>query len=224
MNRYNPKIHNRRSIRLKGYDYSKAGLYFITICVQDREHLFGEVIDGEMVLNDAGKMVRTEWLKLPERFKNIKLHEFVVMPNHFHAILEIAGSTLVVDPKPTTDQNETTDQIGYITDMGQPQGFVPTVISNFQGVTPREKNFDKEKKENNPKKKTLGDMVGAFQSIVTVNYIRGVKLNNWKSFNKRLFQRNYHEHIIRNNFAYHNISKYIKNNPKKWEEDKLNKK
>ena len=54
---YNPNIHNRRSIRLKGYDYSQAGLYFITICVQNRKCLFGDVIAGKMILNDAGRMV-----------------------------------------------------------------------------------------------------------------------------------------------------------------------
>ena len=109
--KYNPQIHHRRSIRLKGYDYSKEGLYFITICAQDRACLFGEIVGAPlvdaqntdaqntdapaMILNDAGKMVESEWLKLPERFKNIELHEYVVMPNHFHAILEIVGATQI---------------------------------------------------------------------------------------------------------------------------------
>lgn len=241
MIKYNPKIHNRQSIRLKGYDYSKAGFYFITICVQDRKHLFGAVVDGEMVLNDAGKMAETEWLNLPKRFQNIKLHEFVVMPDHFHAILEITvvGSTLVVDPttpkkpknpknpnqsqpKSQQNKNDIEFQIGDITLLGQPQGRVPTaVISNFQGDHQTEGNNDIEKKSKKPKAKTLGDMVGAFQSIVTVNYIRGVKSKGWDSFNKRLFQRNYYEHIIRNEHAFHNISRYIKDNPKKWSEKKF---
>src|SRR5215210_2961095 len=97
--KYNPEIHKRRSIRLKGYDYSQEGLYFITICVQNRKCLFGKIENDEMILNDAGQMVQTEWEKLTERFNNIELHEFVVMPNHFHGILEIVhnvGATLVV--------------------------------------------------------------------------------------------------------------------------------
>ena len=95
--KYNPDIHKRKTIRLKGYDYSQAGLYFITICVQNRECLFGRIENDEMVLNDAGKMVQHEWEILPERFKNIELHEFIVMPNHFHGILGIVvGATLVV--------------------------------------------------------------------------------------------------------------------------------
>jgi len=95
---YNPHIHHRRSIRLKGYDYAQAGLYFITICCQDRACLFGEITDGLMVCNDAGTMVENEWLKLPTRFTNIQLHEYIVMPNHFHAILEIVWATLDVAP------------------------------------------------------------------------------------------------------------------------------
>ena len=95
---YNPDIHHRRSIRLKGYDYSQAGLYFITICIQNRACLLGKIINGEMNLNEAGTMVKNEWFKLPKRFSNIKLHENIVMPNHFHAILEITDDPVGVTP------------------------------------------------------------------------------------------------------------------------------
>ena len=125
--KYNPNIHHRRSIRLKGYDYSQAGLYFITICCQDRACLFGEIAVGAslvdaqnngiaqnekgqpqgiaptiaptMRLNDAGKMIENEWTQLHERFTNIELHEYIVMPNHFHAILEIVGGDPCGRPK-----------------------------------------------------------------------------------------------------------------------------
>lgn len=90
---YNPAIHRRR-IRLKGYDYSQAGWYFITICTQHRACLFGKIENGVMILNNAGQMVENEWLKLPKRFKHIALHEYAVMPNHFHAILEIVWETI----------------------------------------------------------------------------------------------------------------------------------
>ena len=85
--KYNPKIHHRKSIRLKGYDYSQAGLFFITIYCQNRACLFGEIADGEMELNDAGIMINNEWNKLPQRFNNIKLHECIVIPNHFHTMI-----------------------------------------------------------------------------------------------------------------------------------------
>jgi putative transposase len=193
---YNPQIHHRQSIRLKGYDYSKTGLYFITICCQDRAYLFGEIVGApvggaQMILNDAGKMIETQWLALKERFPNIELHEFIVMPNHFHGILEIVktdvplnavGATLVVA------QNE----------EGQPRGLPQ------RGITP-----------------TVGDMMDAFKSITTVEYIRGVKGLGWQRFNGKVWQRNYWEHIIRNEEAYQRIANYIVNNPQKWGEDKL---
>ena len=87
--KYNPEIHHRKSIRLKDYDYSKEGLYFITICCQNREHLFGEIVDGQMILNGAGLMVEKEIIKTIEIRKNVKIEEYVIMPNHIHFIMEI---------------------------------------------------------------------------------------------------------------------------------------
>ena len=136
---YNPEKHHRHSIRLKGYDYAQAGLYFITICVQNRKCLYGDITNGKMNLNDAGRMVENQWLMLPQRFANIHLHEYIVMPNHFHAILEIAvGATLVVA------QNEPIAQIK----KGQPQGFAPT---------------------NNPNKKRWGIWLGHFNQLQPLN-------------------------------------------------------
>ena len=87
--RYDPERHHRRSIRLRGYDYRAAGAYFITIVVQDRACLFGEVVDGEMRLNDAGRMVERWWLELNRRFPHVSTDAYVVMPNHFHGIVVI---------------------------------------------------------------------------------------------------------------------------------------
>jgi REP element-mobilizing transposase RayT len=195
--KYNPKIHNRKSIRLKGYDYSQEGFYFITICCQNREHFFGKITNNEMILNDAGKMIESQWLAITERFKNIKLEEYIIMPNHFHAILNIVGATFMVDP---------------IKEKGQPQGIAPT-DSPTDSPTGSE--------TDNPTNKTIGDIIGAFKSITTNEYIKNVKFNNWKRFNGRLWQRNYWEHIIRNEKAYINISDYIKNNPYNWDKDSL---
>lgn len=87
--KYNPNIHHGRSIRLKGYDYSKAGLYFITLCCQGRECLFEDTIDGEIVLNDAGKILNECCLAIPDYFPNVILHEHVTMPNNVHGIIEM---------------------------------------------------------------------------------------------------------------------------------------
>jgi putative transposase len=96
--RYNPQIHHRRSIRLKGYDYAQAGFYFITICCQDRACLFGDVVNGAMQLNDSGMMVEKWYYELENKFPHIKCHAMVVMPNHFHCIVEIVGSDKMIMP------------------------------------------------------------------------------------------------------------------------------
>lgn len=199
---------NRRSIRLKNYDYSQGGRYFITICCQDRTSLFGKIDKGEMILNEAGKMIASEWLALKNRFPNIELDEYIVMPNHFHGILRIndkkaivpsnntVGASLV-DVQNNNNNNNKGSHKGI--PQQQPQGISPTDI--------------------NP---TVGNIIGAFKSITSVEYIRGIKTKNWEQFNNRLWQRNYWEHIIRNDDAFDRISQYIKNNPRKWSEDKLN--
>ena len=108
---YNPQIHHRRSIRLKGYDYSQAGLYFITICYENKKYRFGEIVgagftpahgengpNAQMILNDFGIVAYNKWIKLPDRFSNFELDVFQIMPNHMHGIimLNVAGVTLAV--------------------------------------------------------------------------------------------------------------------------------
>ena len=181
MSYFNPNIHHRRSIRLKGYDYSQEGLYFITLCVQNRKSFFGKIVTS-LELSEAGKMVETEWLALTVRFPNIRLLEYCVMPNHFHGILEIVGATL-----------------------GATTRVAPTVAQSVA-----------------PKNKTVGDMMDAFKSITTVEYIRGVKNSGWQRFDGKLWQRDYYEHIIRNDEQYERIANYIINNPANWLQDKLN--
>ncbi|MFA6706191.1 MAG: transposase [Bacteroidales bacterium] len=90
---YNQNIHHRRSVRLVGYDYSQSGLYFVTICVKGRECLLGDVVDGVMVLNDYGRVVENAWFDLSNHISNIYLHEFCIMPNHIHGIIEIVDNS-----------------------------------------------------------------------------------------------------------------------------------
>lgn len=87
-------LPNRRSIRLKGYDYSLAGAYFITICTHNRQYLFGEIENGEMKLNEMGQIAHDQWLQIPDRFPNIELGPFSFLPNHLHAILNILEPTV----------------------------------------------------------------------------------------------------------------------------------
>ncbi|MDY6853137.1 MAG: transposase [Thermodesulfobacteriota bacterium] len=87
--KYNPEIHHRRSIRLKGRDYSASGYYFVTIVTHDRICSLGEIVDGRILLNDQGKIVENEWLKTPKIRPNIAIDEYVIMPNHVHGIIVI---------------------------------------------------------------------------------------------------------------------------------------
>jgi putative transposase len=182
--KYNPNIHHRRSIRLKNYDYSQKGFYFVTICIQNREHLLGEIRNQEMMLNDAGRMIHKWYNELENKFTDIKCHEMITMPNHFHCIIENAivgvGADLRVCPNNTGEHIEGEH-------IGSP----------------------------------LHRVVQWFKTMTTNEYIRGVKQNGWQRFNKKLWQRNYWEYIVRNNNEFNRISQYIINNPKKWEIDKF---
>lgn len=96
--KYDPNQHHRRSIRLKDYDYSSEGAYYITIVTQGREHFFGSIVNREMILNDTGRMILKWWNELPNKFPNVILGEFVIMPNHLHGIIFIVGADLRVRP------------------------------------------------------------------------------------------------------------------------------
>lgn len=132
MNRYDPNRHHRRSIRLKGYDYSQNGLYFITICCQDRACLFGAIRNNEMVLNEAGNVASECWEVIPNHFPNVVLHEYVIMPNHVHGILEIVDITegaKNLSPLPYDDGKEGRME----DDPSRPKGTSKTVGSIVRG-------------------------------------------------------------------------------------------
>ena len=93
--RYDPNIHHRRSIRLKDYDYSLGGAYFVTICLQGSECLLGQVVGEEVQLNEAGRMIERWWLELPNKVAALEIDAAVVMPNHFHGIIVITGDASV---------------------------------------------------------------------------------------------------------------------------------
>jgi REP element-mobilizing transposase RayT len=189
---YNPALHHRRSIRLKGYDYSQAGLYFVTICCQDKACRFGKIMNGEMILNDAGKMVEKWYLELAHKFPDIELGEYIVMPNHFHAIIVNTGNTVGADLRVCPAVGA--DLRVCPNDLGEP------ILGEHTGSP-------------------LHVVVQWFKTMSTNEYIRGVKTLGWSPFNKKVWQRNYYEHIIRNEQAYRNISNYIINNPAKWTDD-----
>lgn len=91
---FNPLLHHRRSIRLKGYDYSKPGFYFVSTLAEARSTFFGKIIDDKVQLSEIGKIVEQRWYKIPEFFQMVILHEYVTMPEHTHGIIEIANENL----------------------------------------------------------------------------------------------------------------------------------
>jgi putative transposase len=197
MNKYNPHIHHRRSIRLKGYDYAQAGLYFVTICCDNRICRFGNIDNGEMILNEFGTIAYNEWQKLSERFNNFELDVFQIMPNHIHGIIVLnnVGATLAVAQNGGGDtQNGDVDT--------QKGGQRNDNIGATARVAP-----------------TISDIVGAYKSLVANGCLEIYKTRN-ETMGK-LWQRNYYEHIIRNKKSYETISNYIINNPAKWAEDKF---
>jgi hypothetical protein len=129
---YDPEIHHRKSIRLRGYDYSAPGRYFVTICAQEKACLFGGIADGQIALNDYGRIVENVWKELPSHFPLVELDRFVVMPNHFHAI------AVIVDPRakrvgagfPRPDSNPSEMNVG----AGFPRPMSP--IPNQGGEPP----------------------------------------------------------------------------------------
>ena len=128
---FDSATHHRRSIRLPGYDYSRAGAYFVTICTHNRECLFGEIMDARMVFNDGGRMVQTCWGDIPAHFPHVELDEFVVMPNHVHGILVIVDSTVGAK---NFSPLKTQSPLQYAEPANSPTGTSKTIGSVVRGV------------------------------------------------------------------------------------------
>jgi putative transposase len=224
----NPNKHHRCSIRLKGYDYSQAGLYFITICCQDRAPLFGQIIDNKMVMNDAGNMIIKWYYELENKYPDKKCHEMVVMPNHFHCIIQNApvmdaNVNMDTDVKPDTDVQKGAHVGAPL--RGRPNTRRDRPDTSTVGQPNTQNNSPNHPQQYGPNNKkynaTIGDAMNWFKTMTTNEYIRGVKTNNWEPFNGKLWQRNYWEHVIRNEKSLRTIRVYIINNPKNWDNDKL---
>ena len=201
--------HHRRSIRLQGYDYSQPGSYFVTIGTQNHECLFGDIVEGEMVLNDAGQMVQAVWDALPRHYPGIGIDMFVIMPNHLHGLITIqppnagpppstVGAGPCACPADLPARPANAPATGHPPPpAGQPQGVAPT------------------------KTMSLAEVVHRLKTLTTKRYADGVKHHGWKPFPGRLWQRNYWEHVVRNERELRRIREYIGTNPAKWELDRL---
>ncbi|MBN2435143.1 MAG: transposase [Spirochaetes bacterium] len=174
----NNQKYRRRSIRLKGYDYTRPGYYYITICTYNRECIFGKIVNKKMILNQYGQIACDCWSQIPVHFETVKLHAFVIMPNHLHGILEIKTHSAPVGSRHAVTQPGRTEQFGKPV-----PGSIPTIIRGYKSaVTNR---------------------------INDVRSRHAVPSQPCKS----VWQRNYYEHIIRDDKSFWIISRYIKNNP-----------
>lgn len=190
--RYDPEKHHRRSIRLKGYDYTQSGAYFVTMCTHERECLFGGVTNGQVQLSRLGEIVYEEWFRTAELRPYVCLYpdEFVVMPNHIHGIIWIVESTSptasgtgTAAPRPDNPAMRPGPS-GRMEQFGRPvSGSIPTIVRAFKAATT---------KRINEQRNTPGAPV---------------------------WQRNYYEHVIRNNKSLLRIRAYILANPDNWIRD-----
>jgi putative transposase len=238
--RYDPDRHHRRSTRLKGYDYGQAGPYFVTICVQNRLCLFGDAVAGTMRLNDAGRMVQRVWDEIPHHYPGVDLDAFVVMPNHIHGIIVLVSTTSATieaaapapdvgtvgagprarpdHPAPPRDRGD--GQPRHRGD-GQPRDHGDGQPRDHGDGQPRDRG-DGQPRGVAPTGLSLPDVVHRFKTMTTRRYADGVKQHGWSPFPGRLWQRNYYEHIVRDDAALDRIRRYIIDNPQRWVEDTEN--
>jgi putative transposase len=186
MSQFDAQKYHRRSIRLKGYDYSQPGAYFVTIVTHQRETLFGEIVNGEMRLNPLGKLVKKCWLTISIHFPQARLDEFVIMPNHLHGIIFLSMGEASADNALTLLKYPMQADASPLPPMGTKPQSLGAIIQNFKSISTR--------------------------------------LTNSLYFNSgsKLWQRNYYEHIVRDERELSRIRQYICNNPLQWETDQEN--
>ncbi len=181
--KYDPDRHHRRSIRLKDYNYTQAGAYFVTVCTYQRESVFGDVAGEQMRLNEYGCLTQDEWLRTASVRPYVALDQFVIMPNHIHGII------VITDP------------------VGATRRVAPTTVVAAAGRgTPR-----------GPASGSIGAVIGQFKSLTArrINKLR-------ETPGTPVWQRNYYEHIIRDESSLDQIRQYILDNPARWANDPEN--
>ncbi|MEW5925233.1 MAG: transposase, partial [Candidatus Zixiibacteriota bacterium] len=183
------QTRNRHSIRLTDYDYSSEGVYFVTMCAYRNRYLFGHLIEEQIQLSEAEKIVDNEWLNIPVRFPNVFLDEYVIMPNHMHGIV-IVGATLAIALS------------GHERAGASP---APTRLdSKIMCKTERP---------------SLGRIIGAFKSLSNGKCVEYIEKNNVLEKFGRLWQRSFYDHVIRSDGELNQIRKYIIDNLRKWQID-----
>jgi REP element-mobilizing transposase RayT len=217
--KFDPQKHHRKSIRIQGYDYSQAGAYYVTIVVHGRECLFGEIVNGEMILNEYGKIVQKWWDEILIHFPNVELGAFIIMPNHIHGIIFIIAERRgeVISPRNSPNHNNQNINVDEIYKQGGETPPLHNPNHNNQDINVDE--IYKQGAETAPlRKRTLGQIVAYFkyQSTKEMNQIET------KNAITKFWQRNYYEHIIRDEKDLQSKTDYININPSLWDEDDNN--
>ena len=202
------------SNRLRGWNYAQSGHYFITIVTYGRKHLFGEIVDGQMILNPIGEIVNAEFLKSFELRKELYLGGYVIMPNHIHAIL-------ILDKEESVKEDAKTSAYGIA--QREPKS-ISSFVAGFKSSSINR--IDDWIDAVNAQNRNGGNVGGGNVdggNVETHGRASLPRLHGIKKFNKNnpLWQNNYHDHIIRNETEYRRISEYIVNNPLKWDKDTL---
>ena len=216
-------LPNRQSIRLSNYDYSQEGSYFITLVTQDRLHLFGKIEDGKMILNSLGKILEEEWKMTIQLRPNITLGEFIIMPDHMHMILTISSK-----------MEKKEDREWIHSNPKSPSHTIGAIIRGFKGASTKkinlflnstgESQFAPTESQLSPTESQFApteSQLSPTQSQFDQNP-QFAPTNSAEFYKNKIFQRNYYEHIIRNQHDYNRIEQYIIDNPMNWKKKKLN--
>ena len=199
-------LRTRKPNRMKGKDYSEDGCYFVTSNCKDNIHYFGKVVNGEMILNEFGEIVKQQILWLQEQYPYLKIHNWVVMPNHVHFLMEIDRGRIGIGR------------------TGRDLSVPNRALNQSNSESPNQSNSESlensieifEKNEIPPIKiKSISSLLGAFKTTSS----KQIHLAGNEDF---AWHRSFHDNIVRNSEAFRNIDRYITNNPKKWDEDKFN--
>ena len=220
--KYNPELHHRKSVRLQGYDYAAEGRYFITLCLYKHTCLFGDIVDNKMVLNDAGIVANQCWTDIPKHFPHAILHKHIIIPNHVHGIIEIMYNETFDNGDANVGANDGNFRVGT-----QDIDHAQVGAENF---LPLQRDFSPSSQwTKHPSFHSKNHQKNEFQKMIPRSIcaiVKGYKIGvtNWFHNNTEegtIWQRNYHEHIIRNDKEYRVIAQYIIHNPANWKEDKF---
>ena len=194
------KQYNRKSIRLKGHDYTSVGRYFVTIVIRNRLHLFGKVIDGKMILNKFGEIAAKEWQQTINLRDNVSLGAFMIMPDHIHFVIHIEQQR--IQKEYTAEELERRAGVVAGKHMNKPSS-LGAVVRGYKGAVTRQVLSIISENQNNES---------------TLKNSELMDIHNQLRTEKTIWVRNYNEAIIKSERHYNNVTNYINNNPRKWDE------